>query len=407
MHRLLNLILRGLTILFKSVLVFYIAKMLSPQDMATYGILTISISYFVYVVGLDFYTYYTRELVKSSPDSWGKEFKNTLAVFAVMYCICLPIIVFLFNMGVIEKVYLVPFVILLVLEHFVQEFVRIMVIKGSVLTSSFVNFIRYAAWCPIVIALMLYEVIESNLINILYAWIFGGLLGLIFGFYIVYTYNVSGWAEKVNLSWVKKGILISLPLLIGTLCMRGVFTFDRYWLKVYYDVSYLAAYSFFGSFTTVVPTIVDSLVFTYSYPKLISLFHNKEMKEYRAEIVKMTIAACILTVLSSIILYIATILFIRVMGLDFYQERKGILVLMFVAAVFSCISMVPHYILYSQGKDKFIYWNHIILFFVFMVSLVVLSPLYDGYIVPVCVLIFYVFMLFLKSYFSYMKCEFK
>ncbi|MDC4746794.1 hypothetical protein NQ846_17000, partial [Acinetobacter baumannii] len=62
MKKLINLGLRGLTVLFKASLIFYIAKELNTSDMAIYGVFAAIITYFMYFVGLDFYTYYTREI---------------------------------------------------------------------------------------------------------------------------------------------------------------------------------------------------------------------------------------------------------------------------------------------------------------------------------------------------------
>lgn len=408
MERFYNLILRGSTIGFKSILIFYIAKSLLPEDMATYGLITVTLSYLVYILGLDFYTYYTREFVKSSPNVWGGYIKNIGVIFVFTYILCTPIIFYLYKINIIQKEILFYFILLLVLEHLNQELNRIMIMNGDVFYSSVINFIRYALWAPILIFMMHKGIILNNVNNIIICWVIFGFIALLFSFYRLKQYNIQGWNIAVNKKWIYRGILVSLPLLIGTLALRGVFTFDRFWLQTYFSTDYLAAYAFFGAFAAVIGTIADSLIIAYTYPKLIKLFENKETLKYNKEIKKFTLQIVFLSILSGLILYYATKFLVDLLELKNYTQYMPMLIVIIVANILFCISNVPHYILYSQNKDKVIYWVHIILFFSFIGFLYILTRIFnDGYIVPIAVLIFYLFLLIFKSIFCYKFCEFK
>lgn len=408
MERFYNLILRGSTIGFRSILIFYIAKSLLPKDMATYGIITVTLSYLMYILGVDFYTYYTREFVKNSPTIWGGYIKNIGIVFIFTYSLSIPVIFYLYKINIIQKEILFYFILLLILEHLNQELNRIMIMKGDVLYSSLVNFVRYALWVPLVIFLMSQNIILNNISNIILYWFIFGFFALLISFYRFQQYDIKGWNIAINKNWIYTGICVSLPLLIGTLALRGVFTFDRLWLKAYFSIEDLAAYAFFGTFAAVIGTIVDSLIVAYTYPKLIKLFNDGEMLDYNKEIKKFSLQIVFLSIFSGLILYYIAIFIIGFMSLKNYIQYTSMFVIILISNILCCIANIPHYILYSQNKDKVIYWVHIILFLLFMGFLYLSTEIFNnGYVVPIAVLLFYVFVFVFKSIFCYKICEFR
>lgn len=408
MERFYNLILRGSTIGFRSILIFYIAKSLLPEDMATYGLITVTLSYLIYILGIDFYTYYTREFVKNSPTVWGGYIKNVGIIFLFTYLLCVPIIFYLYKMDVIKKEILFYFILLLIFEHLNQELNRIMIMNGDVLYSSIVNFVRYALWAPLVIFMMSNSIISNNINNIIIYWVIFGFIALLISFYRIQQYNIQGWDIAINKKWIYTGLCISLPLLIGTLALRGVFTFDRFWLKTYFSIEYLAAYAFFGTFAAVIGTIVDSLIIAYTYPKLIKLFNDKKILEYNKEIKKFSLQIVFLSILSGLILYYITDFFVSLVDLKNYIQYMPMLIIILIANILCCVANIPHYILYSQNKDKAIYWVHIILFLLFMFFLYMSTKIFNsGYVVPITVLIFYLFLFIFKSICCYKFCEFR
>ena len=65
MVNLFNVFLRSLTLFAKFSLILILAKFLSANDLASYGIIYATIIYSLYVIGLDFYIYSTREYVNN------------------------------------------------------------------------------------------------------------------------------------------------------------------------------------------------------------------------------------------------------------------------------------------------------------------------------------------------------
>ncbi|HCA5261572.1 TPA: hypothetical protein MW256_003788, partial [Acinetobacter baumannii] len=159
---------------------------------------------------------------------------------------------------ILELKFIFIFIFILFAEHINQEICRLLIMKQSVLLSSFLTFVRSAAWAPIILLLMYLNIVNKNIENILYAWAVADFTCLIMGVYIIAKIiDFPFEKSKVDFYWIKKGIIICIPFLIGTLAIRGVSTFDKIWLQKYFSQEFLASYSFFSSFSTVVFTIVD------------------------------------------------------------------------------------------------------------------------------------------------------
>ena len=85
---------------------------------------------------------------------------------------------------------------------------------------------------------------------------------------------------------------------------------------------------------------------------------------------------------------------------EIYLINMHSFILMLVASVVMSISMVPHYILYSQKKDKLIIFIHVLSFLIFVIILFFLHEYFSAVIVPIMLLLVNVFILVTKSFFA-------
>lgn len=89
MIRLANILLRALTLSSKFLLVFYLAKFLEPAQLGLYGLFAATIGYALYILGLEFYTFSTREFIKTPSSEWGNYLKSqtylTLTIYLFFY----------------------------------------------------------------------------------------------------------------------------------------------------------------------------------------------------------------------------------------------------------------------------------------------------------------------------------
>jgi hypothetical protein len=90
-RRLVNIGLRGTTLCTRFLFVFFLARYVTPASVGYYGLFTATVSYALYLVGLDFYTYNTRELLRVPREQHGRMIRDQAVLAAGLYALFLPL----------------------------------------------------------------------------------------------------------------------------------------------------------------------------------------------------------------------------------------------------------------------------------------------------------------------------
>ncbi|NTZ37561.1 hypothetical protein EXW94_07315 [Enterobacter sp. JMULE2] len=91
-----NLLIRGATLASRFVLVIFIAKFLSTEELGAYSLFAASITYALFFVGMDFYTFSSREILSVDKSLWFGIVKNQFVFYLLFYFIGFPLIYSLF-----------------------------------------------------------------------------------------------------------------------------------------------------------------------------------------------------------------------------------------------------------------------------------------------------------------------
>ncbi|MCT9167226.1 hypothetical protein B9X71_14020 [Acinetobacter baumannii] len=400
---LINLSIKALTLLGKFILIFYIAKYLPPQEVGIYGLLVVIVSYSLYAVGFDFYTFSTRELLHKEKEKWGSFLKAQGYLILFTYLLFLPLILILCSYFINTKWLLFLF-FLIILEHLNQELMRLLIVDKKLVWANNLLFIRSGLWCYVIIIAMYFSLIEKNLSNILYFWLISDLFSLFIGWFIlkkgIYFQN----NDKLQIEWIKKGLRICIPLLGSTLILRGITTLDRIWLEKLEGLEVIAAYSLFFGLANSILSFLDTGVFSFIYPKMIQENNNKN--NFVKLVKKMFLQTIFLTSFISIFLIMSLPYLLNWIGKNIYYKYENIFYIILLSNIFYCIGMIPHYILYSKHQDKQIVITHIWGLCVFILS--TLLFIYNNVEVAVAygILSSFLFILFLKVVFVIWKVRF-
>jgi len=373
----LNIFLRGITLISKLFLIVFLAKLLPPEQIGVYGLVIATISYALYLVGFDFYTFSTREIVSCDEDQWPSMIRDQAVFSLIMYIVIFPSLLAVFIFDVLEWGIVGWFYTLLVLEHISQELNRLLIAMGRPITASVVLFVRMGAWCFVAIALMLQFPMTRSLTTIWSAWLLGTLVSV---FLAVFSLRHLNWKQTsqdpVNWAWLKNGARTAFIFFLGTIALRGIFTLDRYIMKYYVGLEILGVYVFFVLIGNGLYSLIDAGVIVFVYPKMVGAYRKGNFEEYRKNI-KELILGILITIM---MLLIGLWLFINPL-LDFvgkveYSRNINSFWLIMFAICIWCVSMIPHYILYSKGKDKIIIISTWITFAVFTFLSLILVPSY-------------------------------
>ncbi|GKW31507.1 hypothetical protein PEC730217_02870 [Pectobacterium carotovorum subsp. carotovorum] len=388
--------------LSRFLLMFAIAKYLPDTDMGLYGLITTTIVFSLYIVGLDFYIYSTRELIQTEKNKWGQLLKSQGGLVFLLYVIYIPIALLVFYNELLPW-YIFPYLIVtLVLEHFCQECQRIIIADQKPLEANIGLFIRNGLWPLFLIPLIYFNAIPHSLTSVLVAWIIGDVLAASFFIYIVYSIGISGWQHKINWKWIINGVKICSLFLIGTLALRFSSVAERYWLQDLTTIEIVGVYSFFIGISGVVSNFLDAGVIAFKYPRLIKAYANNNKEEYLKVKKDLAFQIVIWTAILVVISLLMVDFVLEFIGKSIYFEYKSIYYFTLASTVVSCISLLPHYELYAQKRDKIIIASHMISLGVFFISGMVGLFFNKLYAIPISSLLTQIFI-FLFKYIS-IKC---
>lgn len=397
-HRLLNMGLRGMTLVGKFVLLFFLAKYLAPQDVGLYGLLVVTIAYATYPLGLEFYAYSSRELIKNKPESRGRLFKNQLALHGWLYVISLPLLLLIFYFDLLSWRMAPWFFALVVLEHACQEMTRLLIALEKQFIASITLFVRQGLWACVVILLMALDPDYRQLDNVLMAWLLGAAAAAVMcAFALVKASGGLGFlSEGVDWRWIRRGLKVAIPMFIGTISLNFVTSVDRYWFESLQGREMLGGYVFYMSISAAMMSFLEAGVFFFMYPSIVAAHSAGNEALFRSNLRKMLVQTVVLAVAFAVGVLLLVDWVLLLLQRDVYSGMKDILYVFLLAMFFQALSYIPHYALYAQGRDRAIVAAHVLSVPVFIVVVWLAVDWNAFYAVPVGGCVAYIFMLLYK-----------
>lgn len=373
-----NLALRGTNLASKFILIIFLAKWLSADDLGLYGLFSATIYFVVYLIGLDFYVYSNRELLKNPDSDRNAIIQSHLQLIAIVYMIILPLLSGIFLQKMLPVTLLIPFYALIILEHLNQEVMRFFITMGRPILANALFFIRSGGWSFFII-LMYFIQGAIGLKQILSIWCWAEFICFLLSITFlsrqdVYFHHIT----KIDYNWIIKGLKICLPFLLGTLAIKAIFTGDRYILEIFSNNNALAAYVFYASIAAATLSFMDAAVFSFDYPLLVKSINAKN-NNYKLLIKQMYIKTA--AYLSVIFIFSIPIIqfLIDLIGKPYLHSYIHYFYYLMIIQVIYCISTVPHYVLYALGNDKAIIISHLVALLIFLLfSFLFISKIKDN-----------------------------
>lgn len=381
--RLLNLALRLSTLGFRFLLVFILARFLEPAEVGLYGLFTVTVQLALYLVGMDFYTYSSREVLSRPVGLRGGPVKAHAAVNALAYAGLGPVMLTLLLWMDWRAGLIVMFFVLLLLEHFNQEVSRLLVLLNDQLAASALLFLRQASWVLVLLTLLVGTPAARTLDSVLILWAAGGLVTAAVGIWRLRTMQLGGWIAPVDWAWVRAGLRLSMAFLMATLALRLVQTLDRYGVEALLGLEAVAAYVLFLSLASGLMVALDAAVFVHYYGAMITHHNRGETEELLRKVKSMlaqTVAVAVAfgAVSLSLLPYL-----LDWIGEPLYSQQIGLYPWLLTAVTLQAVSMVPHYALYARRHDRPIIGSHLGALAAFVLTTGASAPVIPDLAVPI------------------------
>lgn len=396
LFRLLNAALRALTLLSKFLLIFVLARYLEPVDVGLYGLLFAAVFFSVIVLGFEFYTYSTRQIINSQNENWSAVVRDTLVAVSLGYTIFIPIIFLVFGLELLPVELVYWFLPLVLLEHVAQELNRLLIATKAPVAASIVLFVRSGLWALVVSFLFWFFESARTLEFVLNAWVLGVLSACLLGTSRLTWFELGAFKLAVNWGWIRRGFFLALPFIAATASLRAIYTFDRYWVEALSGLNVLAAYVFYIGIANAIISFLEASVFAFVYPSLVSAIGQDDFDGFRWQMRSLLLQTVSLSICLAVLAIALATLLVSWISNPIYLDNFRIIYWTILAAVLFSWSMIPHFGLYAQGRDHAILFCHISSFIVFTVSVYCIATRGHEFAVPVSMCVAFLFLLISK-----------
>ncbi|CAM1360256.1 lipopolysaccharide biosynthesis protein [Tenacibaculum xiamenense] len=346
--KLANLVLRVGGVGIKFIVFSVLSKYLSNKDFGDYSLITSLITITIFVLGFDLYNFSIRDILQSNNEKdeiQSKVFTSFIfyiviyALFFLLGFIVLPHFDYINN-----NLFLILF--LCISEHLNQEIYRLLIGFKKVMLANILLFLRTAPW-GVLIIIMSYFKINFTVSYVLKVWLISDIFTMVLPL-IIYFYRIEFKRIVFLLSWLKKGIKISMIFFIGTIFLKLIEYANRFIVDYFLDREMAGVYSFYSSIAVVITLYINTVVISFELPSIIkSKGTSKECLVFN----KFKNSLLLQTIIISILAVLITFPLLSWQNKPLFKEYLPMLYLLVFGAALMNISLLYHFKLYVHKHD--------------------------------------------------------
>ena len=397
LNRIFNVGLRGLTLAMKFVLLFALGRMLEPTQVGLYGLMFAAVTYGAGIAGFGFCKYANREVAALDDASRTVLLRDQAVFYALAYIAVLPAVWLVFRAELLPWTLFGWFLVLLVFEHIATELGRVLVVLHDQIAVTAVLFLRGGLWVIALVPLMAWRPEARSLDAVLAFWLVGSVLACAFGLWRTLRIGPWSWTRTVDWAWLRRGVRIAAPLLLATLVLKGLTTFDRFWIKSIGGYEVLAAYVLFAGISGVVKAFLDSGVFVFSYPKMILAARRGDRAAFEAGLRALAWQTAAVTLVIAGVAIFAINPLLAWIDRPVYGEHIELFYWSLLAIFGYAAAMVLHYAVYAYDQDRIIIVSHLVGLAAFGVTGFLLADWLGAVAIPIALCLAYFTIFLIKS----------
>ena len=333
-----NLSLQALTLVSKSLLLLVLARYLSVAELGTFGILVVTLGLAMYLLGMDFYVFNTREILAREPAEAPRLLRDQLVFHVLCYSLALPLLLLIFQFGML------PWRLSLLFVTLSRP------VKSAVQLS-----VRSGVWVSALPALLILEPGFRTVEIVCLCWIAASALSVAISLYWLLDLPWhQAWSAPIDWRWIRRGLAVCLPFLGSSLAVRGILTLDRYALQHFSGAEAVGVYTFYSNAYNAVQAFVDMGVLFILRPRIIAAYQKGLIDEYRSLMRRLSWAVSGLVVVLCLAAALAIYPLLMLVESPIYGEHLGVYWIVLAMAVVTTLGEIPHTALYVRRQDRVI-----------------------------------------------------
>ncbi|HUS31597.1 MAG TPA: hypothetical protein VMZ53_23990 [Kofleriaceae bacterium] len=377
MTGLLNVGLRGITMAARFVLLVVLAAYLAPAEVGVFALFTATNQWGIYLQGLELYLFTIREVVAAGPHEWARRTRDAFSLYGIVFAVASLLWTACFLGGFMPWRLYAWFVVLLVLEQAGQELYRLLNAFGRPLAGSLVLFARTGSWMYVVSILMWRTPAYRDLDTVFAAWVIGGSAAVVLALVFLRDLPWRG-LPRVDWTWLRRGIAVSVPLLFGSLAWRGIAVFERWYVGYAQGESALGVFGFYAAISAALPVLADSGIGAVLYPRLMKAWQANDHTAYRHQLRQLWLSFGLLLAVCVPVAAIAMPFVVGHLAHGRYAAEVPTFNVLLAASALATLASVPQYALWSRGKDRSLVTIPIAGLATAVIADLILVPMYGG-----------------------------
>lgn len=344
---LLDILIRLVSIVAKSIFLLFAAKYLDVEEFGLLVTVQANVSIFQYLIGGDF-GYFSQRKIIAGDLSIGEAIGTHSTLIVITSMVASVLLLYTLPRNITFNFYILVFV-LTIAECLSSEAQRILVCVSRFTSANILYFLKSGSWVCIIFFGWITNRIDKSVVSVLELWCLGNLSSIVFGWIVIKSYS------NTKLSFDSATLLNYLRvvpiILLGTIATRAFFSVDRIIVEKLGGLSVVGEYGFYVGIASAYIAILDAGVLSRVYPKIVKLVAENEFAKCKSaiNICNLKILSLLLVSLSTMYLFLDPLL--AELGKQSYGGAVEIgVVLMCAYAVFA-LGHSPNCILYAKGFD--------------------------------------------------------
>jgi len=348
--KLLNVFLRIGGIGSKFLIVTLMSKYFDVDVFGNYGLITSIITILIFALGLDFYNFSIRDILKTKDkQDIVNKVVLTFGLYLLVYLFFALFGYFIFNNIDYIKPYLFLVLFLVITEHLSQEIYRLMIGFKKVLLANVLLFFRTVSWSAIVV----YYYFNNNVITIdtiFTLWLIANTLTIV---YIGVVEIIKSYSKLLKFSmdkkWIRNGLKISSVFFLATISLKSIEYANRFIVDYFMGEELAGIFLFYSNISILITVYVNTIVISFELPELIKSVNTPNIGKLLKKIKKSLIIHILISSIFILIVIKPLLLWQNKTEFEMYLP----LIFFFIIGVgLMNYSLLYHFKLYIYHKDK-------------------------------------------------------
>lgn len=336
----------------KFALLLVLARTTDAAAVGLYGLVAATITLGLYVVGVDYYTYTTRQLLRAIGPSPGQVIRDQASLQGRTYLLSMVPVVVLFATGLLPWRVAPWFLGILITEHVSLEFYRLLIARKRPLRANAVFFLRTGSWSFGWSGLALVWPSARSLDALWIAWVLGGVLAIAVGTMWMRDVIIAAVTARPDWERIRRGLRVAWQFLVATLAFRAMLTIDRYVLEAFRGTAEVGIYTLYIGMANVVVLIVQSGVVVVLFPRLVEGRDRGDDVAFRHQLSRFTRIVGASAIAAGMLVGAAVIPLLTMLGNPSYRADLASFWVLLVGTTVAALNFIPHYVLYALDKDR-------------------------------------------------------